>query len=90
MKLQHTNGPWSFTPEYGRVYGKSPSGYPVAVCEAYFKNGNLIAAAPDMLEALRAMYVAYSGVRGVNREALEMCKDAIAKAQGYSWDEVGV
>ena len=45
-------------------------------------NGRLIAAAPDMLEALRAVHNCGNGGAKLSRTASDMTRRAIAKAEG--------
>lgn len=54
--MAHTKGPWSFSKRGQRVYGGITNGRNIAqisVIPEFEANGRLIAAAPDMLEALR-------------------------------------
>lgn len=96
---KHTPGPWEFRAGYGRelvVYqkGKGASGYPVAtLTKGSFElredeataDARLIAAAPDMLEALKL--VAEFGCEchdEAERNPCMVCiaNEAIAKAEG--------
>jgi hypothetical protein len=93
MSTQHTKGPWKFGSSnddsvYKRNIGGS-DGYHVAVASSreddeVDANARLIAAAPDLLEALQSivdMDVAYQ--RGPKVEdAVEVARAAIAKATG--------
>ena len=93
MNRQHTKGPWQFGSSnddsvYKRNIGGS-DGYHVAVASSreddeVDANARLIAAAPDLLEALQSivdMDVAYQ--RGPKVEdAVEVARAAIAKATG--------
>lgn len=94
MTDQHTPGPWTFAehPE-GRAGVRLPRGPMIARCEAMFgrphvsgseweANALLIAAAPDLLAAARAMVDATERDQhfiGVEHDALVA---AIAKAEG--------
>ena len=80
--MSHTPGPWSYTNE--RVVG--PAGNTIADCR--YKNGlldaRLIAAAPEMLEALKSAYtVLTDDVPGKQfDDTVEAVYAAIAKATG--------
>jgi len=75
----HTAGPWKF--EDGSVYGSDEC--PRSLCllnegkENCHLNGLLIAAAPDMLAALKAVYA-----MTIPSGAEEIIESAIAKAEG--------
>lgn len=89
MDTKHTPGPWSLKDDISLVVGPSadPAGDPVATIEGHpeeaFANARLIAAAPDLLAALRAL-VEYEddappdGSRGA--EVYNQARAAIAKA----------
>ena len=82
-----TSGAWTFTPEYSRVYGKTPSGHPISVCVTSARNGHLIAAAPELLEALKGLIDYAAREIGIDpAEAVggyfKPARDAIAKAEG--------
>lgn len=82
MSAKHTPGPWTQhegevrAKNYGLIsrsyYGK-PDGEGVA-------NARLIAAAPELLQALQGM-VDYYGTASANIEALEAARAALAKAE---------
>lgn len=96
--VKHTKGPW-IAASYSSVVGApvvAASGRPVASV-TYFHlgegfdnherestaNGRLIAAAPDLLEALKGFIAAFPlPLHKGEREAIEAAKTAIAKAEG--------
>ena len=89
---KHTPGPWHYEQKGGGLVGIFPSGIETAV--AFTRNNEadarLIAAAPDLLAALRYVYEYYApmtifddetGDTG-HDEAMEIVRAAIAKARG--------
>ena len=93
MEAKHTPGPWHHN--YGYIVRNSNND-PVANChyteplsmilqEQQLANARLIAAAPDMLEALRVAALVCAKQTGLSyadrREAHEMVLAAIAKAE---------
>ena len=96
MKLKHTPGPWFVLKDAlewnichkPKVLQGTPAGYPVARCPTSIKNAKanarLIAAAPEMLDALITMcdILNDSGNDWVNAEKL------IEKATGKTWEEL--
>ncbi len=103
MSTQHTPGPWHFTHETDahRARGKFlvvfPVGDPVVVCDvnrhrgpASEANARLIAAAPELLEALNDMLDEFrcdtsypmGDVRHAAVEAIAKARAALAKAEG--------
>ena len=92
MQTKHTPGPWHIgvrTFHAGRdVY--VPKGEPVAVADDAITatpeaeaNARLIAAAPDMLAALRELVVNNMGhPKGITVPQLDKARAAIAKATG--------
>lgn len=96
MSGQHTPGPWSEGAEGNlRVYGPDGQGEHsglIAVVHKGRANVNLIAAAPDLLEALKGIqphlgaiicYASTCGAHEPNRLAMAV-ENAIAKARGLS------
>ena len=96
MSAKHTPGPWSFgygmTQEHGYVLGVGVNTKPdwTVVCAVSRPgdvnaideaNARLIAAAPDLLEALKAIADAADEKR-VTAEHYEVARAAIAKAIG--------
>lgn len=91
---KHTPGPWR--PKNGTVLANSYEGTHCSdadiagygaplVCESIRTDANarLIAAAPDLLEALKAM-LDYYGSHTARVECQDMARAAIAKAEGAS------
>lgn len=96
----HTPGPWDegnpheVTDGMIRVYGPSDEG-PALVAEVYIQpgfdaqaeaNATLIAAAPDLLEAIRGLLalqpVPFDGDRSPGAEAFRAGRNAVHKAEG--------
>ena len=82
---EHTPGPWSESPDGSTIYGVD--GVPVARIaaagrpgDARSANARLIAAAPDMLEALELFQAARTSQE--LHAALALARPAIAKARG--------
>lgn len=101
MSSQHTPGPWligrgaDFYPIVHTAPDTfSPSGQGVAhvtkrpMCQEHTANAALIAAAPDMLEALRELVIAAEAagwdLDDLNAPILNAARAAIAKAEGRS------
>ena len=98
----HTAGPWTYDPLTGAIWGNDADardGYPVARLEACSRllraaqtnhaNGRLIAAAPELLAALKETaecLASWSGYPSLRNEAtslvLDRAKATIAKAEG--------
>lgn len=103
---KHTPGPWHHQTAFGTIYSqatcvtnavasvltkKNAGGSDVKDAEAV-ANGNLIAAAPDLLEALKTALSAlqsasdsvawHAGLAKQNDSATEAARAAIAKAEG--------
>ncbi len=85
---KHTPGPWVSRYDGQNEWGAddwtmdSESGRSAEIAETYTANNAcLIAAAPDLLEALQAM-VDYYGTASANVDALKQARAAIAKATG--------
>ena len=78
---EHTPGPWVQFCDHGRTIAIMPAGRPGAICKFTQKcgptiaNARLIAAAPDMLAALKYCVIERS-------EWLTEARAAIAKAEG--------
>ncbi len=103
---QHSKGPWTkefgaFTPGYASTMRLVSADNTHAVADVFWGNGHssanadLIAAAPEMLEALeaalRCLAVAENcgafnncAAPRVGKAAIAMCENAIAKAKGVS------
>ena len=91
---EHTPGPWSYTMDKERgwdfkvtddhgktaiVSGCGCCDSPWVSCEA---DARLIAAAPEMLEALENLLKVHEGEGGTQHNAADMAQAAIAKAKG--------
>jgi len=86
---KHTPGKWSsFDNGQGRIYVASDNGSMVAFIESDEENldadTELIAAAPELLAALKRMVVSYEHEASMNNPALLAARAAIAKATGES------
>lgn len=92
---QHTPGPWYFTPDSDEIFAADDEIVAVTWCVpkrgglAEGKNARLIAAAPDLLEALAtalgALDASRSGGAYPDFEVWEaLARAAIAKAEGRS------
>lgn len=90
---QHTPGPWRYDPEFGEVVAGEasipipPTGLSVErahiVAESVTRsNGLLIAAAPDLLAALKEITTSLAWVDTSETSILARAVAAIAKAQG--------
>lgn len=89
MKPKHTPGPWKF--DYDRTIRQDApgnAGFPITdvvygrVDEDQMANGHILAAAPDMLETLKA--IAHECNGDGHFPLMGMVLDAIAKAEGRS------
>ena len=80
--MTHTPGPWKIDSEDARVIS-TLDGDMVAVCEYISEgDGDLISAAPEILEALESM-VDMVEMNGFLRDyAMEIAREAIKKARG--------
>ena len=92
MSAKHTPGPWEHTGQ-GDIVGKEDNGYGlgyVDVCGVYLRtvrgrtnaNARLIAAAPELLEALIELADCGAEAWGEDRPCVRIARDAIAKATG--------
>ena len=84
MKNNHTPGPWKHDEKWGLIkYGKTEI---CALHSGNEANANLIASAPDLLEALRFLLADYIAIQGDKLTGssvpIEMAQAAIAKAEG--------
>src|SRR5690625_1957633 len=98
MKSKHTPGPWTFSGQKGPVgicikaQVWDSEGYNLSVMkstedpEEATANARLVAAAPDMLEALNEMVISFDildiETDSLQREAIRNSKEAIKKAKG--------
>lgn len=88
---KHTAGPWGIIiGDAGPIVFSGQKSNMVAHCikawssEERMANARLIAAAPDLLEALKAMFDATTDneIRGADGSPIERARAAIAKATG--------
>ena len=91
-KSKHTPGPWRYEAETKTIRAE-PTNYWLATMDSWDKavdsnaNAHLIAAAPEMLEALKSIQAnnkLMNALNGQDRETLEKIQSAIAKARGES------
>jgi hypothetical protein len=77
MKNQHTPGPWKHDSTWGLIeYGKTQI---CALHSGNKANANLIAACPDMFDALQAICDAFGDQDSL---LIDQCKAALSKAKG--------
>jgi hypothetical protein len=87
----HTPGPWDFKDGFVLAVGpvKDPEGDAVAHIVAHpleaFDNARLIAAAPDLLEALKVMWAMY---KEDDNEATDQARAALDQAVSFVTEEV--
>lgn len=87
-RVSHTPGPWSLRDDfdvvdaYGAVVAETVSEGNVSEHEQA-ANAQLIAAAPEILAALRDMISEWSVLGRINTETWDRARDASAKAEGY-------
>jgi hypothetical protein len=85
----HTPGPWSFKDGFVLAVGpvNDPEGDAVAHIVAHpleaFDNARLIAAAPDLLEALKVMWAMY---KEDDNEATDQARAALDQAVSFVTD----
>lgn len=90
MKLKHTPGPWIYDPDNDRyplvvrdndtriiAHIEDNRAFPLPECEA---NAKLIAAAPELLEALMYARDDLNMILGQKKELAKLINDAIEKA----------
>jgi hypothetical protein len=94
MSAQHTPGPWQVRPSTNEITNADHGSLPFAIVAGYtligatYENGKdarLIAAAPDLLKALRRFASKHRhtyGLDGAWDEEITMAEAAIAKATG--------
>lgn len=81
--MKHTRGPWEVRGQ--EIYGNEPNGY-ICKWSGRSANASLIAAAPELLEALK-MAVAVMQNNNIDESMagkFEVFTDAINKAKGES------
>lgn len=84
MKNQHTPGPWNasgFNIETATA-NYLIQGHSMVKAEELRANARLIAAAPEMLEALGRALDRLQHVEGNQEDIIEILNDAIAEAEG--------
>jgi hypothetical protein len=89
---KHTPGPWKVYSAYGSLGVEAPSGHLATLgeYEEASQDARLIAAAPDMLDALKGMraYLSdnldVSRDQGSDKEAIGVLDRAITQAEGNS------
>ena len=84
---KHIPGPWQANKSFVWTAGHDPEGAVASVnaCwteEAQKANARLIAAAPDLLEALRIITAIAATLPGTHGLAVDNARAAIAKAEG--------
>jgi len=89
MKLEHTPGPWELSGRLGTNVVSVNS--PVAITEIWVREGweadaRLIAAAPELLEAL--INVILDWRNSIDDATWYPASDAIIKATGKTWEEL--
>jgi hypothetical protein len=88
MIAKHTPGPWSIYSITFKGYHQIAGAQGGRVCQVlpfedeYKANARLIAAAPDLLEALKNMCEGFSTLKDSDFPALAKARAAIAKATG--------
>lgn len=87
VRREHTPGPWHIekTPKYFRIFSRvlDENNLTQWICNTIDKpNANLIAAAPDLLEALEAMQKCDGTDLGELEDLFKRAEAAIAKAKG--------
>lgn len=86
MSTKHTHGPWQAHHDHGWLVVESNNGDMYikvekgSAAQKHMADALLIAAAPDLLQALQSM-VDYYGTASANVEALESARAALAKAE---------
>ncbi len=83
--MKHTPGPWRTGPiNYADVYGADAELVALIIKNnTVCANACLIAAAPELLEACkRALGRMYVHQSAATRDAVQLCAEAIAKAEG--------
>jgi len=81
-KSSHTPGPWSFGSDINSAEQSVHTDFKqIAMVNSSIGNARLIAAAPEMLEALEE-FIRCGPHAGQNRDLLKVVESVIAKAQG--------
>ena len=87
---KHTPGPWNLYPNNAsdwvvrKMFPNGQESHEIARCQSGMDNARLIAAAPDLLEALQAMLEQFTKTPSTLKDSEARCKAhaAIAKAMG--------
>ncbi len=77
----HTPGPWTIDDDRFIVSNKMLIGQTFNTCDEYSANARLIAAAPDLLEALEYLVGAYD-IAAPTADDWDRARLAISKAKG--------
>jgi hypothetical protein len=87
--MRHTKGPWTFNSDRTALLSISKNGYTPILdlgrthpLEPSKQDAHLIAAAPDLLEALECVRIMLNETHPDNRELIAQIDKAIAKAEG--------
>jgi len=91
---EHTPGPWEIHPQFDSCYRDISAPNHIALARVVWRfeeedrspsceaNAHLIAAAPELLEALENLLKVHEGEGGTQHHAGDMARAAIAKAKG--------
>jgi hypothetical protein len=90
---KHTPGPWNLYPNNAsdwvvrKMFPDGQESHEIARCQSGMDNARLIAAAPDLLAALKMAVSAlersdYIQMDGDSVDVIDVSRDAIAKAMG--------
>jgi len=87
MRSQHTPAPWIYSgikneEKVSVTIFSGENGNLVGTITTTNANANLIAAAPDLLDALKALMVTEDMLRNPKCQVMQSARRAIAKAQG--------
>ena len=85
MKAKHTKSPWEVKNQWGyiRIHSEDDGVCRIDGMGSQEKaNAHLIASAPDLLDALKALMVTEHMLRDQNCEVMRNAKLAIKKAEG--------
>lgn len=90
MSTKHTPGPWKFCPVTQKIWTVDTDLDVGTICggpemDQWEPNARLMAAAPELADALRAMLAVYCGDDGITPEACKaaesMARQALAKTE---------
>ena len=85
MKAKHTKSPWEVKDQWGyiRIHSEDNGVCRIDGIGSQEKaNAHLIAAAPDLLDALKALMVTEDMLRNPKCKVMQSARLAIAKAEG--------